>query len=153
MNEPARTLSKPEEFAKDFGWKACQEAMTEYKHGHNRPEFPEDTVTAMCYVSGFTVARVAKAFIDNWITPLQSRTRVAIAVASASFVFFGITLFYCWSVMSQGSFRTFLTLFVPGAAALLFSISNSYKTWSEGKKNLAEARKIEAESKRMTQER
>ena len=138
---------------KDFGAKlgqeASQRAITRYK---NREEgFRPDFAGPMAYASGFTTAFLLRGLAKRWVVPLQRRLRVAIFAAIVSLGLLSISFFYLWSAVSAASFRTFAVGFIPGIAALVLSLAKSYKTWCEGRKHLAEAGKLDAETKHLSQ--
>ncbi|WP_319586961.1 hypothetical protein [uncultured Desulfobulbus sp.] len=133
--------TKLNEFAKTKGHAAAKAAVEKYRA--KRPEFDENWATPMMFASGFTAGRLTRSISDEWIKPLKRQIRIAGTSALIALAFLIGGMFYAWSIVSLDSFVTFLAAFAPAVAALIFSVTKSYKTWAEARKHIAEAKAIE----------
>lgn len=135
-------IKELEEFTKAIGVKAATHAVETYKKAEGA-RFRDSWRKPMMYASGFTAGHITKSLANKWIVPLRNRLRAAwigLAVATILLVFAGS---YLWYVLDFVTFLRFLVLFVPGIAALAFSIAKTYKIFTEARKTLAEARQLE----------
>lgn len=140
---------KLRDFVKPVGHMAAENAIEAYRQKRGQ-EFLESWEGPMLYASGYTTAHLAEAVAKDWIIPLRNRLRTALAGSVLTAFLLGISGLYLWSVLDFSTFLRFLVVFVPSAAALLFSLAKTYKTLAEAKKTLAEAQQIERSAEKST---
>ena len=108
-------------------------------------EIPDDMKEAMEFTLGYTSARFSIQIFIEYIFPMIKKIRNYFLVIVVSFIFLIMALILIWSTIDINSFTIFLVFIVPSIIGIIISSLKGYKWWSEAKKNLAEAKKIELE--------
>lgn len=81
-------------FVQPLGKEAGRKAIESYKESDSN--FRDEFCVPMMYASGYTTAWIAKAFADEWITPLKKKARLAIIAAVIAMALLLIALGYGW---------------------------------------------------------
>jgi hypothetical protein len=104
-----------------------------------------DEAKSAGFLSGYVSAWVTTAMFVGGVSPLLRQLRRYTILLTSSLICLTGAGTSLWAVGDAASFRTFAAIFFPGVIGVGLSAAKAWKTWAEGKKALAEARKIERE--------
>lgn len=126
----------------DFAPTMVAVALEQYHKHHGLRE--EDARPAG-FVGGCVAAVLTAAIYHSVIVPQLRTLRRYGILLTASLVCLLIAGAYLWAVGDAASFGFFAAVFFPGVIGVGLTIAKCWKTYAEGRKALAEARKIEKE--------
>ena len=137
-------LNKFLDKTKEFGASYWEDLVEAYKENYGK-EIPEDIRIAMTVTLGYTTARISTQIFIQYIFPMMKKIKNYVLVIVVSSILLIMALILIWSTININSFTIFLMFIVPAIIGIFISLLKGYKWWSEAKKNLAEAKKIELE--------
>jgi len=99
--------------------------------------------------AAFGAGSVTAWLISMHLMPAKARARFIFWALVCAIVLLASLGAYCWFVIGFNNFKTFWAFWVPSLIALGLSALKAFKMWTEARRNLAEARKAEAETEKI----
>ena len=124
------------------------EAINLYEANENET-ISDQEKRAINYACGFVGGAIIIETYKKYIYPLLKKSKIYLIISSISIILLLISFFVTWSNFNIQSFKFFTLFFFPALAGLLLSFLKALKIWSEAKKNLVEAKKIEMDMHKM----
>lgn len=110
-----------------------------------KKKLSDDERIAIDFTAGYMSSRLSGTIFIRDIVPLIRKSKIIFWMLIISIGLLISALSIIWTTVNIDSFEVFVILFLPALIGVSLSVLKGFKLWSEAKKNLAEAKKVEQE--------